>query len=142
VQEPGGGIEHGMNGRAMVVNESDVPLVHWSDPVRGEVGFRTLLGGEETPTGSFTAGVTEMEPGGWLGHHRHEPPEVYYIVHGEGSLMIEGQQLAVSAGSTVFIPGSAEHAIRNTGDEPLRFFYAFAVGSFADIEYRFTAADG
>ena len=61
---------------------------------------------------------------------------------GKGSLVIEAEQLAVSAGSTVFIPGSAEHGIRNTGDEPLRFFYAFAVGSFADIEYRFTAADG
>ena len=125
----------------MVVNESDVPPVHWSDPVRGQVGFRTLLGGEETATDSFTAGVTEMQPGGWLGLHRHEPSEVYYIVQGDGLLEIDGEQRAVGAGSTVFIPGDAEHGIRNTGEEPLRFFYAFAVGSFADIEYRFTAEE-
>jgi mannose-6-phosphate isomerase-like protein (cupin superfamily) len=130
-----------MNGRAMVVDESDVPLERWSDPVRGEVGFRTLLGGDETATDSFTAGVTEMQPDDWLGHHRHEPSEVYYVIHGHGTLVVEGEQHAVSAGSTVFIPGNAEHGIRNTGDGPLRFFYAFAVGSFADIEYRFTAAD-
>lgn len=87
-----------MASEAIVLSESDVPLERWSDPVRGEVGFRTLVGGG-TPTDSLTAGVTEMRP------------------------------------------GDLEHDIRNTGAKPLRFFYAFAVASFEDVDYHFSAAE-
>ena len=127
-----------MSTRATVVHDSAVPLERWSDPVRGEVGFRTLFGGD-TATDSLTAGITEMEPGDWLGHHRHRPAEIYYVVAGRGTVELGGEEHPVRAGSAVFIPGDLEHGIRNTGTEPLRFFYAFAVGSFADIEYRFSA---
>jgi mannose-6-phosphate isomerase-like protein (cupin superfamily) len=131
-----------MTARATVLHDSAVPLERWSDPVRGEVGFRTLFGDDTNPTGSLTAGVTEMEPGEWLGHHRHTPAEIYYVLAGEGTLDLGGEQQVVRAGSAVFIPGDLEHGIRNTGREPLRFFYAFAVGSFTDIEYRFSAEPG
>jgi mannose-6-phosphate isomerase-like protein (cupin superfamily) len=126
-----------MPSEPVVVQESDVPLEQWADPVRGEVGFRTLFGDGSRPTDSLTAGITELAPGGWLGHHRHEPAEVYYVVTGEGVVVLDGTEHAVGAGSAVFIPGDVEHGIRNTAQEPLRFFYAFPVGSFADIEYRF-----
>lgn len=128
-----------MASNPIVVNDSDVPLQRWSDPIRGEVGFRTLFGDGTMATDSLTAGVTEMEPGDWLGHHCHAPAEIYYILHGEGTLVLGGEERAVEAGSAVFIPGNLEHGIRNTGEGPLRFFYAFAVGTFADIEYRFSA---
>ena len=126
----------------IVVHDSDIALERWSDPVQGEVGFRTLFGGPGTTTADFTAGVTELEPGGWLGHHRHDPSEVYYVLSGQGMVTIEGEGYAVRAGSAAYIPGDREHGIRNTGDEPLRFFYAFGVGSFEDIEYRFSGAGG
>jgi mannose-6-phosphate isomerase-like protein (cupin superfamily) len=127
-----------MTNRALVLEESDVPLERWSDPVRGEVGFRTLFGDGAT-TDSLTAGVTELEPGGWLGHHRHRPAEVYYVVHGTGIVVLGEDERVVGAGSAVFIPGNLEHGIRNTGDTQLRFFYAFAVGSFAEVDYCFSA---
>jgi mannose-6-phosphate isomerase-like protein (cupin superfamily) len=127
-----------MPSEPLVLQESDVPLEEWADPVRGEVGFRTLFGGGTTPTDSLTAGVTELRPGGWLGHHRHEPSELYYVVSGEGTVVLDGTEHVVGPGSAVFIPGDCEHGIRNTGSTPLRFFYAFAVGSFTDIEYRFS----
>jgi quercetin dioxygenase-like cupin family protein len=125
---------------ALVISADDVEPESWSDPVRGEVGFRTIFGGPTTET-DFTAGVGELEPGGWLGHHRHDPAEIYYVLSGEGVLTIDGEDHPVSAGSAVHIPGNAEHAIRNTGDRPLRMFYAFAVGSFDQIEYHFTAQE-
>jgi hypothetical protein len=40
----------------------------------------------------------------------------------------------------VFIPGMAEHGIRQTGAEVLRLFYAFPVDSFDSVEYQFKAA--
>jgi mannose-6-phosphate isomerase-like protein (cupin superfamily) len=124
---------------ALVVNETDVDPVTWSDPVRGDVGFRTLFGGPTTRT-DFTAGVTSLEAGGWLGHHRHEPSEIYYVLGGTGLLTIDGAEHVVGAGTAAFVPGNSEHGIHNTGSGPLRFFYAFAVGSFEEIEYDFTAS--
>ena len=124
---------------ALVVHASDVPLDQWSDPVRGRVGFRTLFGAAPTTTPDFTAGVTVLEPGGWLGHHRHEPSEIYYVLDGEGMLTLDGVEHAVRAGTGVYIPGDSEHGIRNTGTGLLRFFYAFGVGSFEQVEYRFSS---
>jgi len=120
------------------VNESNVGVDTWSDAVRGEVAFRTIFGADPT-TPEFTAGVTDLAPGGWLGHHRHEPAELYYVLQGEGILAVGGEEHAVNAGTAVYIPGNSEHGIRNTGSGHLRFFYAFAVGSFDRIEYRFSA---
>ena len=120
-----------------VLSEKDVERETWADPVRGDVSFRTIFGGATT-TSDLTAGVTDLEPGGWLGHHRHQPAEVYFVLDGVGTLTIDGEEHAVTAGAAAYIPGDSEHGIRNTGDRPLRFFYVFAVGSFAEIEYRFS----
>src|SRR4051794_3846037 len=62
---------------ALVVKESNVKPESWSDAVRGEVSFRMLFG-DPLSTPEFTAGVSELAAGGWLGDHRHEPAELYY----------------------------------------------------------------
>lgn len=120
------------------MSESNAGLETWSDEVRGEVAFRTIFGAHPA-TPDFTAGVADLGPKGWLGHHRHQPAELYYVLHGEGTVAVEGEEYEVSAGTAVYIPSNSEHGIRNTGNGHLRFFYAFAVGSFEQIEYRFTA---
>lgn len=60
------------------------------------------------------------------------------MLSGDGTLEIDRVQHVVGAGTTTYIPGDTEHGIRNSGSGPLRFFYVFAVGSFEEIEYRFT----
>ncbi|MGY1712212.1 cupin domain-containing protein [Geodermatophilus sp. SYSU D00758] len=64
--------------------------------------------------------------------------EVYHLVEGGGVVVLDGVEHPVAAGSAVFIPGDAEHGIRNTGDGPLRFVYAFATDSIDDVVYRFS----
>jgi mannose-6-phosphate isomerase-like protein (cupin superfamily) len=86
--------------------------------------------------------VTELGPGDWLGLHRHAPSEVYYVFAGAGILSLDGREITVGAGSAVFIPGMAEHGIRQTGSEILRLLYAFPVDSFDGVEYLFSAAPG
>ena len=127
-----------MTSEATVVQETDVPPERWTDPVRGEVAFRTLLGDAGSATDSLTAGVAELGPGGWLGHHRHEPAEVYYVLEGEGTVLLGERERPVTAGTAVFIPGDLEHGIRNTGPGRLRFFYVLAADAFTDVEYLFT----
>lgn len=121
-----------------VVHEDDLASETWDDPVKGRLAFTGLLSSENTPTDTFTTGVADLPPGGWLGRHRHRPAEVYHLVEGQGVVTLDGIEHAVRAGSSVFVPGDVEHGIRNSGDGRLRFFYAFALDSFTEVEYRFS----
>ena len=126
----------------LVIDEAETPKDSWDDPVRGRLSFRTLFSQGLTPTAAMTCGVTELKPGDWLGLHRHAPAEIYYVFAGAGILSLDGREIPVRAGSAVFIPGMAEHGIRQAGRETLRLFYAFPVDSFDGVEYLFSAAPG
>jgi mannose-6-phosphate isomerase-like protein (cupin superfamily) len=62
------------------------------------------------------------------------------VFAGAGLMNLDGREIPVRAGTAVFIPGMAEHGIRQTGNESLRLFYAFPVDSFDGVEYLFSAA--
>ena len=122
----------------LVISESDVARDSWDDKTKGVLGFRTLFSGGTIATQALTAGIADLNAGGWLGLHRHTPAEISYVVEGHGTVTLDGDDYLVSAGTTVYIPGDTEHGIRNTGAAPLRVFYAFAVDSFDDVTYRFS----
>ena len=124
--------------KPLVISEGDVARDSWDDTTRGVLGFRTFFSAGTTATQALTAGIADLDAGGWLGLHRHIPAEIYYIVEGRGTVTLEGADYPVSAGTAVYIPGDTEHGIRNTGSAPLRFFYAFAVDSFDNVTYRFS----
>ena len=54
-------------------------------------------------------------------------------------MTIDGESTAVRAGSAVFVPGGAEHSLANTGTSTMRLLYTFAVDSFDDVTYVFSA---
>ncbi len=120
-----------------VIDEASVTPDGWDDPARGRVKWRTLFSQNLTPTEGLTCGVAEFAPGDRLERHRHAPPEVYYVVAGEGVVFLDGREISVKPGAAVFIPGLAEHGIRQTGAETLRIFYVFPVDSFDGVEYLF-----
>ena len=122
------------------LDEADAAQDGWDDPVRGRLRWRTLFSKGATPSEGMTCGVAEFQPGEWLGLHRHAPAEIYYVFAGAGLMSLEGREIPVKAGSAVFIPGMAEHGIRQTGNEILRLFYVFPVDSFDGVEYLFSAA--
>jgi mannose-6-phosphate isomerase-like protein (cupin superfamily) len=124
---------------AFALDEAEAPQDGWDDPVRGRLRWRTLFSRGATPTERVTCGVAEFQPGEWLGLHRHAPAEIYYIFAGAGVVSLDGREIPVKAGTAVFIPGMAEHGVRQTGSEILRLFYAFPVDSFDSVEYLFSA---
>jgi mannose-6-phosphate isomerase-like protein (cupin superfamily) len=124
--------------QAVVTTTAERPREAWDDPVRGSVAWYTLFSGDRTPTNAMTAGIAEIVPGGGsLQLHRHEQPEIYYIIKGTGLLVVDGVERTVSAGTAVFIPGNAEHGLRNVSDSELSLFYVFPTDSFSDVVYRF-----
>jgi quercetin dioxygenase-like cupin family protein len=120
------------------VHLDDLSAEVWDDPTRGRLAFTTLFSSDLTPTDTFTAGLAEVPAGGWLGRHRHNPAELYYVVAGQGILALDGVEQEVRAGSAIYVPGDVEHGISNIGIGLLRFFYTFAVAGFAEVEYRFS----
>lgn len=55
----------------------------------------------------------------WL--HALNTSEVYYILSGEGSMRIDGEQATVRSGDTIYIPPRAKQQITNTGVRDLFF---------------------
>ena len=137
----GGRERDGVVSDGWVIHALEVETETWSDTVRGDVSFRTVTGDRRSAP-ELTAGVSELAPGGWLGHHRHDPAELYYVIEGNGLLTLAGEEHPVAAGSVAYIPGNIGHGIRNTGTGALRFFFVFPVGSMADVEYRFSHDPG
>lgn len=131
------GIDHGTAVESLVLQEDERPVEGWSDE-RGELTWRPLFSADSTPTDQLVTGVAELQQGGFLALHRHEQAETYYVLAGEGVVTLAGAEHPVGPGSTVFIPGSTEHGICNTGKQKLRFFYAMATDDFTDVQYVFS----
>jgi len=116
---------------------SEVPLEGGPHPVHGDVTWHTLISADRTPSRDLILGVAHLAPGGWLGLHRHDPAEFYLGLSGEATATVDGAQFRIAAGVALFIPGNAEHGIV-AGPQGCSFAYGFAVGSFGDIEYRYS----
>jgi mannose-6-phosphate isomerase-like protein (cupin superfamily) len=125
--------------KPVVLHERSCELESWSEESADRVRWRTLLSGDRTPTRALTMGVAELPAGPprEIVTHRHAQIEAYYILSGEGVVLIDGVEHAVRAGSAVYLPGDVEHAAANTGGETLRLLYVFAADSFDQVEYRF-----
>lgn len=124
----------------IITSTAERPRDSWPDPERGNVSWFTLFSSDITPTRALSAGVAEIGQGGSLELHRHDEPEVYYILEGAGIMSINGVETAVSPGSAIYIPGDAEHGIRNEAAPLLKLFYTFPIDCFADVNYRFSPA--
>jgi quercetin dioxygenase-like cupin family protein len=115
----------------------EAPADGWNDS-RGTLTWTTLFNAGPSTTECLPAAAAVLEPGGFVAPHRHPPTEIYYSLDGARHMTIDGDGRAVTAGTGIFIPGNAEHGIRNGGTATLRFLYAFAVDRFEDVEYAFS----
>jgi mannose-6-phosphate isomerase-like protein (cupin superfamily) len=68
--------------------------------------------------------LVDMEPGGIQMSHKHEPEQTYTILEGSGIMHIAGEDQKVGVGDCIFIPSWAEHGLKNTGADKLRYLSA------------------
>lgn len=86
---------------------------------------------ESRPWGSYTVlsdrddhkvKRIEVHPGARLSYQRHERrAEHWFVVAGTGTVVLDGERLAVGPGMSVDIPTGTAHRVENTGDVTLVF---------------------
>jgi len=126
-------------------------LVHDPEPAPGP-GHTVDLAGEErrdaTAARQFVIGVSAASgcpsvtqfigfvPPGRAPDHFHPYDEVLYILEGEGTLHIDGEQAPLGPGVCVQLPASLVHCLENTGSRELRLLGVFRPsGSPAEAYY-------
>ncbi len=63
-----------------------------------------------------------LPPGASVGPHSHtDDEEYYYILSGQGDMILDGQPHPVSAGDVAAVFPGGSHALDNTGPDPMRF---------------------
>jgi mannose-6-phosphate isomerase-like protein (cupin superfamily) len=108
-----------------------------------EVGRQSATAGRQFLLGAHPdtgcASVTQfigLIPPGRAPDHFHTYDEVIYVLEGEGSLEIDGDQAPLHAGSCVHLPARLVHCLANTGSSELRVLGVFRpAGSPAEAYY-------
>lgn len=74
---------------------------------------------------SFVLRKRVLHKGAGIGLHPQHKDEIYYIVSGEGSYVLDGQQFDVRAGHALLTRAGSVHALQQRGDEDLVLLLAY-----------------
>jgi len=67
--------------------------------------------------------LMSLAPGEEIGEEVHEDRDQFFrFEEGEGVVVIDGKDNAVTEDMAVIVPAGAKHNVRNTTDEPLQFY--------------------
>ncbi|SIR57585.1 Cupin domain-containing protein [Haladaptatus litoreus] len=110
------------------------PIVRNGDEVEYEaVGAaegmaKGVLIGDEQGAPNFAIRRFTLEPGAEVPEHTNEVEHEQYVLEGEYTVGIEGEEYEVSAGDSLLIPAGAVHWYRNESDESGAFLCAVPNG--------------
>ena len=99
------------------------------------VRWKFLIDSNYTKSSGLSLGFAEIDPGGDLILHYHSPDEIYVVTDGAGTLNKSGELEEIKKGDVVFIAGNEKHALKNNGNEVLKFYWIFPTDSFSEVEY-------
>ena len=76
---------------------------------------------------------------GEIGAEVHEENDQFFRFEaGQGKVLIDGNEYAVSDGSAIIVPAGAEHNVINTGEEPLKLYTIYSPAHHKDGIVRAT----
>ena len=99
------------------------------------VRWKFLIDADFTKSSGLSLGFAEIAPGGDLILHYHSPAELYVITEGTGTLNKSGEFEEIKRGDVVYIAENAKHALKNNGNETLKFYWIFPTDTFSEVEY-------
>lgn len=79
-------------------------------------------------------GLGRQLPGTYhIKHHHPHGSEFYYVIRGNCTIHIDGDDVAAGPGTAVYIPPGAVHALRNDSDKPTEILYGLSRGDYAEM---------
>ncbi|HKK28807.1 MAG TPA: cupin domain-containing protein [Alphaproteobacteria bacterium] len=99
-------------------------------PANGHVEVK-VEGGRDGMA-DFDCGVQEVAPGCHVREHAHgENEELIMVFAGEGEALVDGETHRMQPGTVLYLAKDSRHLFRNTGAEPMRFFWTLLPGGLA-----------
>lgn len=80
-----------------------------------------LIGEINSGSKDISIQISHIEPTGEQEIHTHSQCQCYYILAGEGKMIIDNETRNVKLGDAVFIPANSLHGIQNIGDKILTY---------------------
>ena len=107
-----------------VIDPATAPT--WEAP-DGSRTVSPLIGPAECGAEEMVTGLWILRPGQQSEPDIHpDAAEIYYVVCGEGTLMLGEESYQVRQGMTVYIPRGVTHQTFNNGDQDLGYYFIFA----------------
>jgi mannose-6-phosphate isomerase-like protein (cupin superfamily) len=82
-------------------------------------------------TPRFNFAIIEIAPGRALEEHVHrEEDDAFYVIEGEMTFTLRGEDVLAPTGTFVLVPPGFEHGFRNDGATPVRMLNIHAPAGF------------
>jgi len=107
-----------------VIESGKIPFA----PYREGVSEIKRLMRQKAEEGRFEGlGFLRIPPRGVFPRHTHpEREEIYFVMSGSGTLMIDDKEVALTEGLAIYISGDVSHGLSNQTDELLLVLYVTA----------------
>lgn len=78
-----------------------------------------LIDPEESPSKRLKMGYTVIYPTGRTTGHSHDEEEVYFVISGEGVMVVGDDEFPIKAGDALYVPPREYHTTYQKGNLPL-----------------------
>ena len=108
-----------------VIESEKIPF---SPYTKGVSNIKRIFEQKTVGSRRFTGfGLLEIPPGGVFPQHTHpDREEVYYVLSGSGTIMVEDKEVAAREGLTFYVSGESSHGVKNQSDKPLMVLFVHA----------------
>ena len=89
-----------------------------------------LARSSDTPRFNLAVIVIQPHRGGPSSHRHKDEDDSFYVLEGELTFTVEGEEVVAGPGTFVLVPPGVEHTFRNDGDEVVRMINVHAPAGF------------
>ena len=87
--------------------------------------------------------TSEIAPGEGIAPHEHpHSDEILFVRDGTGRALLAGQEVAVTAGATIYMPRNTSVRLQNTGTQPLRLIAIFSQPGYEEYMRDISVPEG
>ncbi len=85
--------------------------------------------------------LMSLRPGEEIGEEIHEGDQFFRFERGQGKVIIDGNEYAISDGSAIIVPAGSKHNVINNSASPLKLYTIYTPPHHRDQTIHKTKAD-